>query len=57
MDPDASHPEIWLWNPVAAIAIDLGLGSVSVFFDINGDRDDDYILLRLNCGTAIYRNV
>ncbi|KAI9170782.1 hypothetical protein HJFPF1_00255 [Paramyrothecium foliicola] len=55
--PDSSRPEGWRWKPIGSIASGLGPGANVRFADIDGDGYDDYILLRPNGGTQIYRNV
>ncbi|TIC96910.1 hypothetical protein CH35J_007763 [Colletotrichum higginsianum] len=55
--PDDSKAEKWLWDPIGSIATGLGPGANVRFADIDGDGYDDYIFLKSNGGTTIYRNV
>ncbi|KAI1153342.1 hypothetical protein F4825DRAFT_449639 [Nemania diffusa] len=54
MDPVSYR---WSWNPNGTIASGLGPGKRVRIADIYGDGRDDYILLKDNGGTTIYRNV
>ncbi|KAL4861685.1 SGNH hydrolase-type esterase domain-containing protein [Aspergillus spectabilis] len=47
----------WRWNPIGSIATGLGPGANVRFADIDGDGFDEYIFLKDNGGTVIYRNV
>ncbi|KAL0929864.1 uncharacterized protein CTRU02_215073 [Colletotrichum truncatum] len=47
----------WPFRPIGTIASGLGPGHRVRIADIDGDGRDDYILLKPNGGTTIYRNI
>ncbi|UZP45216.1 hypothetical protein NXS19_013028 [Fusarium pseudograminearum] len=47
----------WKFRPIGTIASDLGPGKRVRIADIDGDGRDDYIFLKDNGGTTIYRNI
>ncbi|OCL02267.1 carbohydrate esterase family 3 protein [Glonium stellatum] len=55
--PAPETPESWKWKPIESTATGLGPGKHVRFADIDGDGYVDYIFLRPNSGTTIYRNV
>ncbi|KAL4939991.1 hypothetical protein BDV06DRAFT_224534, partial [Aspergillus oleicola] len=54
---DEDFDNNWRWNPIGSIATGLGPGANVRFADIDGDGFDEYIFLKDNGGTTIYRNV
>ncbi|KAK7955848.1 carbohydrate esterase family 3 protein [Apiospora aurea] len=56
-DPTPGATDTWPWKPIGTIATGLGPGHRVRIADIDGDGRDDYIFLKPNGGTTIYRNV
>ncbi|KAK4183861.1 hypothetical protein QBC35DRAFT_525860 [Podospora australis] len=54
--PDANSPTGWRFDEQGLMATGFGRGDRVRIADIDGDGKDDYIFLRPNGGTTIYRN-
>jgi hypothetical protein len=57
MGPDTNMPSGWRFRGVGEVASGLGRGDRVRVADIDGDGFDDYIFLKNNGGTTIYRNI
>lgn len=55
--PDDNFASGWRFDDIGQIASGLGRGDHVRFADIDGDGFDDYIFLKPNGGTVIYRNI